>query len=377
MNGLFIGPYRQNDGWGMASRDYIKAIATQFTNLTTRPIYLIDRVTQELDEDLLKYEKTFCKNYDVVFQKSLPHLISSNNRKIKKNVAMFTLETNDLSRSSCVNILNNVDEICVPSTQEKKCLKISGVTTPIKVVSQPIDVDFYLNNRNHKIELPKWTDRTFKFYTIGEWSDRKNLLDLVTAFHLTFEPWENVSLIIKTSGPAKSPAESMQQVQKEINTLKQQLNIRKIYQQELIICDRLSDKDLVGLHNASDCFVVSSCGEAFCRPAAEALILGKTPIVTDNTGMTDFINSKNGFIVNSRKVPVILKQRPLSNEFDIYNAYEYWYKPSIYSLMDNMRKVYTMYKKERKTYNEKQNIGMNESDQFRYETIGKRICDNL
>jgi glycosyltransferase involved in cell wall biosynthesis len=372
MNGLFIGPYRQNDGWGMASRDYIKAISTQIPNLTTRPIYFTNN-TIDIESDISKHEKILSKNYDIVFQKTLPHCLAIN-KSIKKNVALFVLETNDISNSSCINNLNQIDEICVPSSQEEKCLKLSGVTTPIKVVSEPINTDFYNTNRNHKIDLPKNIEKSFKFYTIGEFVERKNFLDLITAFHLAFEPTDNVSLVIKTHRPGSSSADSLKYIQQVIYNHKRKLNIRQIYQQEILICDRLSDLDMIGLHNACDCFVMPSCGEAFCRPAAEALVLGKTPIVTDNTGMIDFINNTNGFVVNSRKQPVILEERTLSNDFDIYNAYEYWYKPNIYSLIESMQKIYQMSKKDKETYKAKQQNGINSIQQFSYETIGQKIC---
>ena len=61
MNGLFIGPYRQNDGWGMASRDYIRAIATQIPNLTTRPIYFTNNII-DIDNDVAQHEKILSKN---------------------------------------------------------------------------------------------------------------------------------------------------------------------------------------------------------------------------------------------------------------------------------------------------------------------------
>ncbi len=54
MNGLFVGPYRQNDGWGMASRDYIKAISTQIPNLTTRPVYFTNNIV-DVPKDIVEY----------------------------------------------------------------------------------------------------------------------------------------------------------------------------------------------------------------------------------------------------------------------------------------------------------------------------------
>lgn len=373
MNALFIGPYRQNDGWGMASRDYIKAISTQIPNITTRPTYFIPN-TVEPDDQILNYERTLYDSYDVVFQKTLPHCIAIN-KKIKKNVGLFVLETNNLSKSICIKTLNQLDEICVPSTQEAKCLNISGVKTKIKVVSEPVDVDFFHRNKDHKIDLFNKKKNSFKFYSIGEYVERKNFRDLIIAFHLAFQNTDNVSLVIKTSKPGMSPRESQEFIRKEFEQIKKSLNIRNQYKKEIIITDRLSDEDLVGLHNSCDCFVMPSYGESFCRPAAEALILGKTPIVTDNTGMIDFINNDNGFVVSSKKQPVIINQRTLSNDFDIYNANEYWYQPNIYSLKDSMQKVYSMSKKDKDMYVKKKTIGLNSSEQFRYVNIGKKICD--
>jgi len=373
MNSLFVGPYRQNDGWGAASRDYIKAISTQIPYLSTRPIYYTNNHVNEIDKQIKEYESSLYSNYDIVFQKCLPHSFTVD-KKIKKNVGITMLETNDISRSVSINIINQLDEILVPSSQEAKCLKLSGVNIPIKIISQPIDVNFYHNNIDYKLDLSSTLDKTFKFYTIGEFIERKNLLDLVLAFHLAFEDTDKVSLILKTNHPAADSKRSLSIIKEEIENLKKKMNIRQRYKNEIIITDRLTDKDMVGLHNSCDCFVMPSCGESFCRPAAEALILGKTPIVTDNTGMVDFINSDNGYIVNSRKCPVLLNQRSLSNDFDIYNAYEYWYKPNIYHLAECMVNIYNLYKKDKKSYDIKKQKGINAASQFSYENIGKKIC---
>jgi glycosyltransferase involved in cell wall biosynthesis len=237
-----------------------------------------------------------------------------------------------------------------------------------------LDLDFLKENADHKLNMQKSIDRSFKFYHVGEFVERKNLIDVVTAFNLAFRDNENVSLIIKTSVPGKSSGEGQRIVKQALNQHKQMLNIGQT-RDEFVITERLSDKDLIGLHNACDCFVMASHGEAFCRPAAEALVLGKTPIVTDHTGMTDFVNKKNGFVISSQKTPVISAQRTLANSFDIYNANSYWYRPNIYVMIDHMRTVYEMSKKERKTLEEKRQIGRESMDQFSYQTIGKKICN--
>tara|TARA_B100002019_G_C21261547_1_gene597024 strand:+ start:389 stop:1507 length:1119 start_codon:yes stop_codon:yes gene_type:complete len=371
MNGLFIAPYRQNDGWGHSSVDYLKAIKTQITDMSARPIYYVDNRVKNLDDTVKDCENKIFDNYDIVFQQCLPHSFTIDKR-IKKNVGITMLETNNFSKSMCVMNMNGMDEICVPSQQEAKTLKQSGVTTNIKVISQPIDTELYDKYRNRKLQFGSTIDKTFKFYTIAEFVDRKNLYDLIAAFRLAFSNADNVSLILKTNtdGVAK---ETSSEITERFRKFKATMGTHKQHKQEIVISQRLSDEDLIGLHNACDCFVLPSYGESFCRPAAEALILGNTPIVTDNTGMVDFINNDNGFVVRSKKTPVIA-QRKLAADFDIYNAYEHWYKPDIYHLIECMQKIYNMYKKDKQGYKKKQQIGIDSTDQFTYKNIGKNIC---
>lgn len=373
MNVLFVGPYRQNDGWGLASQSYIRALASQYKNLTIRPVFLAGASTAKLDQDLLNLENTKYENYDIVIQKTLPHCLQYNGY-FKKNIGLFVLETNNISESSCVPNINLMDEIWVPSNREKTCLLKSGINKPIKCISQPLDVDYIKANYEHKLKLHSILDHTFKFYFIGEYVERKNLYDLIVAFNLAFNINQPVSLIIKTSIPGRSPSESRKIIEKEIETIKKQLNISTKYKKEILITEYLSYQDIIGLHNTSDCFVMPSYGEAFCRPAAEALVLGKNPIVTDSTGMIDYINSSNGFIIKSYKTPVLLQSRTLSADFDIYNANEHWFKINTYSLIEQMQNAFSLFKNNKKEWKEKSKNGLDSIDNFSYKNIGEKLC---
>jgi glycosyltransferase involved in cell wall biosynthesis len=267
-----------------------------------------------------------------------------------------------------------MDEIWVPSEQEKKCLIKSGVTKPIKSISQPLDIENIKKYTSHKLDFNPIVNKTFKFYFIGEYVERKNIKDLITAFHLAFDINQPVSLILKTSIPGMSPNDSLKTIEKDLNEIKQKLNINQRYKKEIIITEKLSYSDIIGLHNSCDCLVSPSYGEAFCRPVAEALCLGKTPIVTDNTGMIDYINGENGFVVNSSKTPVIVDQRTLSKDFDIYNANEFWYRINIYDLIEKMKLVYQMHKENRKKLEEKRDLGLSSMDRFSYSSIGSKLC---
>jgi glycosyltransferase involved in cell wall biosynthesis len=267
-----------------------------------------------------------------------------------------------------------MDEIWVASTQEEKCLRKSGVTKNIKVISQPLDIPLIKQNEDKDLDLHPMIKQTFKFYYMADHVERSNLKDLIIAFHLAFDINQPVSLIIKTSVPNMSVADSYKSIEKEIDEIKKRLNISKRYKKEIIITDELSCEEIIKLHNSCDCFVSTSRGESFCRAAAEALVLGKTPIVTDNTGMTDFINNKNGSVVQSHRTPVILDKKILPDDFDIYNANEYWYQINIYDLIEKMRAVYSAYKTSKKDLEQKRSLGLESIDQFSYETIGKKLC---
>lgn len=373
MNVLFVGPYRQNDGWGMATKSYIRAVATKYPNLTIRPVFLASASNNELEPDLLKYENTRYDTYDIVIQKTLPHCFFYDGR-YKKNIGLTVFETNSLSNSECIANMNRMDEIWVPSNQEKKNLLKSGINKPIHSISQPLDTELLKKYSSHKIGFSEIINRTFKFYFIGEYVERKNLQDLILAFNLAFDINQPVSLIIKTSISGMSPHESYKAIENDLETIKKKLSVSQRYKKEIIIPERLSDQDIIGLHNACDCLIAPSFGEAFCRPAAEALCLGKTPIVTDNTGMIDYINNENGFVVKSHRTPVFIDNRPLSKDFDIYTSNEYWYKIDIYDLISKMQNVYRLHKENKKDLENKREIGRNSMDRFSYENIGKKLC---
>lgn len=367
MNVLFVGPYRQHDGWGLAARDYIRSLATiPNINLTTRPIYLAPGNTDPSfnDEQILTFENNIYHKYDAVIQKVLPEYLFYDSR-FGKNIGLFTLEICDFSNTKAVRNMNRMDEIWVPSNIEKQSLIKSGVFKPVKTISEPIETQYL--HTDEKLYYGPSIDDTFKFYTVCENNFRKNLEDLIVAFNMAFNHYDKVSLVIKTGG-------NPEQLMKWANSVKKKLHINKRYRNEIFIPNQFSPHDMVKFHNSCDCFVSCSYGESFCRPAAEALCRGKNPIVNKNTGMKDFINDDNGYLVKSYKTPVILDTNPISHNIDYYNADQYWYKIDIYDLIEKMQKAYQTYKKDKETWNKKSELGKSQINLFSYEEIGKKLC---
>ena len=364
MNILFIGPYRTTSGWGEGAKHLAKALNTLNHNLAIRPIYMSNEIDGEFnDKELLELEQAQYDNYDIVIQRVLPHLF----RRVPqtKNILACVFETSNIHTTPWWRHLSFPDVILVPSKQEKENLLAEHISSPVYNVSEAIDISKYDKDYEPIPELKN----AFNFYFVGEFIERKNVKALLMAFHREFRPNEPVNLVIKTSG-------NSQQVNNDIFTIKSNLRIYQSmeqYKKEIIICGYISAQHMHNLHRSCHCMVMPSCGEAFCRPVVDALGYGNTPIVTDNTGMTDYINHYNGYIVGSRIEPTYTTQPPLQ---DIYTAKENWANINVLKLMSCMREVYKAHDLREKLKSQcKKDI-----QQFSYTNIGQnlqRVIDDI
>ena len=351
MNILLIAPYRTYSGWGEGAKHLAKSLNTLDHNLAIRPVYMSNEIDNGFnDPELLELEEAHYDNYDMVIQRVLPHVF----RKVPntKNILACVFETSNIHTTPWWRHLNLADAILVPSRQEKENLEGEKLSSPVYNVSEAIDISKY--DKPYE-PIPELRGK-FNFYFIGECIERKNIKALLMAFHREFRPNEPVNLVIKTTGNA-------QQVQNEIMQIKSNLRIYQSmekYKKEIVICGRLSEEHMHNLHRSCHCMVMPSYGEAYCRPVVDALGYGNTPIVTDNTGMTDYIGG-HGWIVNSKIEPVYTTQPPIK---DIYTTKENWAKIDILDLMKCMREVYNL---------KNSNPDKPTMKQFSYENIGQNI----
>lgn len=363
---LFIAPYRQNDGWGLAAKDYAKALYATKHHIAIRPIYMGSSVDDNPDELLLQMEKTSFTEYDLVIQKVLPHLFEKT--KVP-TIGLFTLETGELKRCPWYDHMSIMDGILVPSEFEKSTIEESGLKTPVWAISEPVDTSVYTTEWGHLETIPK---DGFNFYFVGEFIPRKNLDALIKAFHVEFHRSEPVNLIIKTNRSGMDSYSLAEMVHNHINDIKRRMRIYdrpELYKSELIITGRLTEEDMCKLHCSCNCFVMPSRGEAFCRPAVDAMGFGNTPIVTANTGMTDYIDESVGWVIPSIKAPVDSAVYPLPS---LYTGRETWSEIDILELGKAMRMAYAFHHptkrilgREKALYN------------FSYPSIGKKMEEAL
>mgnify|MGYP003115077203 CR=1 FL=1 len=338
MNVLFIGPYRQDDGWGNAAKAYVRALSRiESINLCIRPIYMGSSVC-EIDEDIIEFEYNSFDEYDVVIQNVLPSFCDYSS-SFKKNICLCYTETNMLGETGWVESLNLMDEVWVPSSQEKTNLEQSGVVSDISVVPIPMDFDD-ISSTQEDLDINEIDIDSFIFLVCGEFVDRKNIPEVIAAFHAEFSPEEDVELVIKTSKSGMRPAEILNLVVEKANSIKSRLRLYPTgehYKKNYIISDRMDRQHLLALFKRADCFVMASHGESWCIPAAECMAVGTPCIVTSDTGMTEFVNNENGWVVDSTETHVMSKEPPLPY---LYTAHETWRQVDLMSLRKAMREAF-------------------------------------
>jgi len=118
--------------------------------------------------------------------------------------------------------------------------------------------------------------------------DRGGIQYLIEAYLSEFTESENVELILKINPAYGVP-----------NLLKMFPNIKVNGTPKItFIPDNYSTSQLNDLYNSCDVFVSPTRAEAFNLPVLESLACGKPVIATNYGGQTDFIDKKNGWLIN-------------------------------------------------------------------------------
>lgn len=358
-NILFISCFKQYDGWGLAAKDYARALST-VANVTIRNIYLSNSREEKLPQDLQVLEDTKYNNYDIVIQKTLPNLYYYDGR-FKQNIGMTVFET-ELSYHNWFNNMNLMDKMLVPSKIEANWLK-NKLKNQVFNVSEALDIN--IADKNYPIVDDALGKKLFKFLFIGENIPRKGIRELIQAYFSAFTVNDNVLLIIKSNGD----------ITKEVSNIKN--GMRRFvsdtkYPPIYFISHRLNNEQIYSLHQNTDVLVMPSYGEAFNRPAATSLIFGKPVIATDNTGMTDYLNSDIGWLVKSNKEQVFCTQPPLQ---ELYTSQETYYVPNILNLKECMQSAFF----DKNAYNLKcfNILDSKIKEKFSYESVGKNILEAI
>jgi len=193
--------------------------------------------------------------------------------RIKIAYSMFESSFLPQEGVDCLN--RSFDLIVVPDPYLVNVYKNSGVKVPIVVLPLAIDFSTLLD-----IPLKQHKQRPFVFTVLSSSIYRKNILNVVKAFHAQFKNEPDVRLRIN-SRYAKDDTAS---------EILRYINAHALHQVQFTQ-EALSTKAYNELLAQSDCILNVSMGEGFSIQPREAMVLGIPVIVSDNTAQTTICQS--------------------------------------------------------------------------------------
>lgn len=322
-NILFYGPYRQNDGWGEASYRYLECLVNTDHNIQAIFTKLgQNEHPKDIDKKIIEAEQRQIEP-DIIIYYVLPQLldISKIDNKKAKHVLFFHFETQTLT-TDIIEKISKFDLVLVSTIVEKYILYSYNIDSVV-CVPCPINTKQYKN-------LEQRDTRTYKFYTVGEFVERKNIISLIHAFISTFSDTDDVSLTIKSN----IKLEQFSNILYNITSIARKAHNLQNCPTINYIESRLSNQEMMQFHYDHDCFVSISHGESICLPLIDALIIGNKAIVTGQTGMDDHVGDTNVNIVDGFSSPCYVKSPPLAN---IYSCNDFWITPNTQEFMTKMR----------------------------------------
>ncbi|THF84192.1 glycosyltransferase family 4 protein [Cohnella fermenti] len=326
---VWKGPLTLSSGLGIASRAYVAALRRQGI-----------RVLTGSDSSLGAIGKGHSPSVLICHQLSSASNLDKE-RQLYDRLLLNTVWETTRIPASWVPRINRFDALFVPSEQNRKAFRKSGVKIPIHLV--PHGVDLRSCHPDHeKYPLPLSKNR-FVFVSVFGFQHRKNPELLLRAYWEQFSDRDNVLLVIKTNGYA--PHENGHWIRKRIERYKQELGIRKRTAPFVLLTDYLSDKKLRGLYTLGNVFVLPTRGEGVGLPFMEALASGTPVIATGWGGHMDFLNERNSFIVRYKlRKPLLGMRGPhaISRKFrSLFSGKDQrWAEPNLESLKSMMLEAY-------------------------------------
>lgn len=255
--------------------------------MDVRTIGFVDETTPKIYKRALHKEVKEVMNKPFKLAKigisyGLPNSFSSVMNKVKIGFTMF--ETDKLPSGSNawagktgnpIDAINAMDALFVPCEHNRELFLHSGTKVPIFVV--PLGVDTDRKPILARSTRSKSGDK-FRFLFVATLNERKGVDLLFKAFQRVFKGRDDVELVMKVN---------KQSIKWEIDGV------------HLTIIDKyLSPRELDEVYRSADAFVFPSRGEGFGLTPLEAMYRGLPTIVSDNTGMSDYIRFDEQYCIS-------------------------------------------------------------------------------
>lgn len=310
MNVKYCGSAKDYSGYGEANRHDIAALVKAGVGVTTQiPVYVMEISDFGKLGDIAIEREGLKIPYDIKIIHTTPNVYRPYMEPLKYHIGRIFWETDKLPKdfSEPAKLVN---EIWTGSKFNADAIRNSGVNVPIHIIPEAIETD--INPDDYK---PYNIDyqQDYKFYSIFEWTERKNPKALLEAFWREFEDVEGVSLTIKTYVD-NFQTDKRREIDRDIIKLRSKLGLKRYA--PVYLYRKLMDRhQIYRFHRTFDCFVSAHRGEGWGIPQMEAMLMERPIISTNCGGIHEYLTDQEDAML------IPYKMEPLSGN----NRNTQWY----------------------------------------------------
>lgn len=339
---VWQGIVHDSQGYARASREYLLALDRLGVDVKVEPLNFGTPSVALDAEQASKIKELVAKPYaedkkKVLIYHAQPYGVDANKERQKfDHVIINTVWETTKVPDNWFPHVNYADAVIVPSTQNVQALKDSGVTPHIIYAPHGADTVTY-NPDNEPLPL-KLGDK-FTFLSVFQWQHRKGPDILFKAFWQEFTSKDNVVMVVKTFLGNTAPRSDQMQILNVLNQYKQYLKIADSAD-VFVTPSVFDDANMRSLYTMADAFVLPSRGEGVGLPYIEAMSSGVPCIATGWGGQTDFINERNGYLIDYNMAGVNEVQGVAPHFSNLFTPEMMWAEPDVGALRFQMRMAY-------------------------------------
>lgn len=361
MKVLYTSAAYDSSGYAEAARNYICALSQQPDIDLSLQIVSFENWSTDVGDH---YKKVMAPLVDKPISPDVQiiHLTPENFARYYrpgiKNIGYTVWETSKLP-DSWIPMLNKMDEIWVPCDWNVEVFKDSGVTVPVVKVPHTFSKESFTS-----VDLPESfniSEDDFVFYSIFQWSARKNPEGLLKAYWHEFSDKDNVTLVLKTYAYDHN-SQDAEFIKQTIKKLKKTMWLNDL-PPIVLMHESLSREEIAALHTRGNAFVLPHRAEGWGIPHFESMALNNVTVSSRYSGNLEFMNDQNSFLVDCQTTPCYGMGRPT------YNGRMTWGEPDVVELGKQMRKAYEGYRPP-----EEPSLVL---EKFSWDRIGKLMADKL
>jgi glycosyltransferase involved in cell wall biosynthesis len=277
-------------GYGKVNRNLAKILSQMGyeVNLDSTSSFKLQLTKDELEE--IKKFTIGVKNVDLQIDSIIPTF--SETRTFGKKRILYTTIEAETVPEYFGDLFQNYHDIWVTSHFCKNVLEKQKIAKNVKVVHPFIDSSLYREDVEPYQFEPSLNK--FVFISVFGWSYRKGYDALLRAYFEEFNSRDDVSLLIVSK--YQNDPDRSEIIKRDIQEI-----IEKTDKKDLPHITRYSklipEKKMPSIYRACDCFVLPSRGEGFGLCNCEASLCGLPCIATKHSGVLDFMNDDNSFLV--------------------------------------------------------------------------------